>query len=135
MKCNFNPYMCHNTWLFCLLFNAGYTASYIGSVYLNKDSPVFGMIAGLIGSPLATIFWLLFFPSFAPPGNSWWSLTFSILPLYAGVILWKGWELRLVIGGSSPKKMQEIGKEEAEIEKQILEQGNKKKQQRSPAAV
>lgn len=102
-KCNFNPVMCPLTGMYCALFNIGYTIGYIGSVYLNKDSPVFGMIASLIGSPLATLFWILVEPQFAPPGTTWWSMTFSIVPLYLGIILWKGWEIFVTIGDERRK--------------------------------
>lgn len=94
-SCIFGGHGCHSNALWLgIVFNSGYSISYLASIALNKESTNYATISGTIGAPLAASFFLIF-PSVLPKGNKnppLWSVIPALALSLIGTLAWKLWE-------------------------------------------
>jgi len=98
--CFFGGNGCSITWGYGLLFNVGYTMSYIAAAGLNEDSANFNMICSMLVSPISVFYWIAF-PKEGVDIPPWWSYTFALLLFFPATYLWKTWEVRTQSDGQS----------------------------------
>ena len=86
---------CHPRTLWLgLLFNIGYSVSYLASIALNKESTNYATISGTMAAPLTAAFFLIF-PSVLPEGSNnppLWSVLPALVLAVGGTLAWKFWE-------------------------------------------
>jgi hypothetical protein len=98
---------CGLSWMYGLIFNLGYIASYWAAIKLNESSAPFTMISTVMTAPLVVAFWLIF-PSLNPSTEDE-PLVYVINAIWTGLfglILYKIWEhteqARLAAAAAAP---------------------------------